>query len=157
MQAAGLTHLETGLTIASHTGPYVPAKEQVEVLEKMGIHPGAFIWVHAQSENDGDKYLELAKKGVWISLDGIQEGNMQEYLLKLKNLKDGGMLHKVLISHDAGWYSPGEDEGGDFRPFDTIGEKFIPVLLENGFTNADVDQLLIENPINAFSLSVRPL
>src|SRR5690606_7987936 len=33
IKAAALAHLKTGLTIASHTGPAVPAFEQMEVLK----------------------------------------------------------------------------------------------------------------------------
>ncbi len=46
--AAALTHLKTGLTIASHTGPEKPAFAQIAILRKNGVHPSAFIWVHAQ-------------------------------------------------------------------------------------------------------------
>jgi len=47
--AAALTHLATGLAIASHTGPEKPAFAQLKILGEMGIDPSAFIWVHAQS------------------------------------------------------------------------------------------------------------
>ena len=56
--AAGITHLETGLTIASHSGPALPAFEEIELLKSNGISPDAFIWVHAQNEKDPSKRLE---------------------------------------------------------------------------------------------------
>ncbi len=34
-RAAGLTHLKTGLTIYSHTGPGVAAFEQIEMLKEL--------------------------------------------------------------------------------------------------------------------------
>ena len=43
IRAAGLTHLKTGLTIASHTGPGVPALEQLEILKEVRVSPSAFI------------------------------------------------------------------------------------------------------------------
>ncbi|NQU87456.1 MAG: phosphotriesterase, partial [Mariniphaga sp.] len=52
VKAACLTHLETGLTIMSHTGLAVPAFQQIEILEENGIHPSAFIWTHAHNEQD---------------------------------------------------------------------------------------------------------
>lgn len=155
VKAAGLTHLSTGLTIASHTGPSLPAFEQIELLENEGVAPSAFIWVHAQAEKDKSKHVAAAEKGAWISLDGIGEQNMEEYLDFLLHLKTHRLLHRVLISHDAGWYSPREENGGNFRPFSTIGEKFIPLLLTNGFSNEECLQLLEENPAKAFTVQKR--
>lgn len=155
IQAAGLTHAQTGLTIASHTGPYLPAKQQVALLKSQGIHPSAFIWVHAQNEPRMENYSSLAAEGAWISLDGIQPSNLQVYLEKLRYLKEQGWLKQVLISHDAGWYRPGEEDGGNFRDFSTISTQFVPLLLENGFTQKDIEQLLVKNPANAFTIRKR--
>lgn len=152
IRAAGLTHKQTGLTIASHTGPYIPARQQVEQLKEIGVHPAAFIWVHAQNERNMENYSLLAQEGVWISLDGIQPSNQMEYLEKLKFLKENGYLDQILISHDGGWYSPGEENGGNFREYTTISREFIPLLLANGFTKADIRQLLVTNPAKAFSI-----
>ncbi len=155
--AAGLTHKQTGLTIASHTGPYLPAKQQLALLKANGVHPSAFIWVHAQNETDKENYSSLAAEGAWISLDGVQPSNLQEYLEKLSYLKEQGWLEQVLISHDAGWYRPGEKDGGHFRDFSTISKQFVPLLLENGFSEGDIEQLLVKNPANAFSVRKRML
>ncbi|WP_375585788.1 phosphotriesterase [Cyclobacterium xiamenense] len=155
--AAGITHRQTGLTIASHTGPYLPAKQQVDLLKAIGVHPSAFIWVHAQNEPLLENYSLLAEEGVWISLDGIRPSNLEDYLKRLRYLKEQGWLPQVLISHDAGWYRPGEPDGGEFRDFSTISELFLPLLLENGFTQDEVDLLLVKNPARAFSIEKRLL
>lgn len=155
VKAAAITHLKTGLTIASHTGPSLPAFQQLDLLEKEGVAPEAFIWVHAQAEKDKNKHVAAAKKGAWVSLDGISDHNQEEYLNFLLHLKSHQLLHRVLISHDAGWYSPGEENGGNFRPFTTIGEKFIPLLRSNGFTEQECNQLLVENPAIAFTIQLK--
>jgi len=41
---------------------------------------------------------------------------------------------------------------GNFQPFTNIFEKLIPALNENGFSQSDWNQLLIENPRLAFQL-----
>jgi phosphotriesterase-related protein len=64
-------------------------------------------------------------------------------------------LHRVLVSQDAGWYAVGQPQGGTFRPFDTVFTAFIPALRARGFTRAEIDTLLIENPASAFSIAVR--
>ena len=73
VEAAARTHLKTGLTIASHTGPSVPAFEQIEILKKEGVSPEAFIWVHAQNEKDLSAHIKAAKLGAWIGLDGPKQ------------------------------------------------------------------------------------
>ncbi|MEX2593340.1 MAG: phosphotriesterase [Anditalea sp.] len=153
--AAARTHRKTGLVIASHTGPAIPAFEQLEILEREGVLPEAFIWVHAQSEKNKSLYVKAAQKGAWISLDGLNDSNIEDYLKMVKNLKEQGLLHKTLLSHDAGWYSPGEKNGGNFRGYTILFEKFIPLLVQEKFSEAEVKQLLITNPEKAFEIRIR--
>jgi phosphotriesterase-related protein len=153
--AAALTHKATGLTIASHTGPAIPALEQLEILKKHGVRPDAFIWVHAQNEKQNQKFIDIARLGAWVSLDGVNDENIQWHVDVLSLLKKENLLHRVLISHDAGWFDPGKPEGGEFRPFTTIFKKLIPALKQAGFTQHDIDQLLITNTATAYSVTVR--
>jgi phosphotriesterase-related protein len=61
----------------------------------------------------------------------------------------------VLISHDAGWYRPGEPDGGEFRGYTTISDKSLPALKQKGNTDADIRQLMVANPANVFAIRVR--
>lgn len=149
VRAAGITHENTGLLIYSHTGTWNTAKQEVEILQKMGIDPSAFVWVHAQAEQDFQNYLTAAQLGVWISLDGIGWG-LEEYEDRLVFAKENGILEHVLISHDAGWFDPSKPDGGDFVPFTNIFEKLMPALNAKGFEEADWKLLLEENPKRAF-------
>ena len=96
--AAARTHLKTGLTIASHTGPAIPAFEQLDILQKEGVEPEAFIWVHAQSEKDLSYHLKAASMGAWIGLDGINDNNLEDYVTMIKNLKEHKLLNKIILS-----------------------------------------------------------
>jgi phosphotriesterase-related protein len=149
VRAAAITHLNTGLTIASHTGTWKTAAQEVMILKEMGVEPSEFVWVHAQNEPDFNNYREAAKLGVWISLDGIGWA-IEPYVERLIFAKENGLLHRILISHDAGWYDPAKVYGGDFQPFTNIFEKLIPILNEKGFSEKDWNQLLKVNPKNAF-------
>lgn len=151
VKAAGLTHQQTGLQIASHTGTWATAKQEVAILQEMGIDPSAFVWVHAQAEQDFQNYLEAAKLGVWISLDGIG-WSVEDYVNRLVFSKENGFLGQVLISHDAGWYDPAKTDGGDFVPFTNIFEKLMPALKAQGFGEGDWEILLEENPKRAFGM-----
>jgi len=155
VRAAGLTHLETGLSIASHTGPAIPAFEEMELLQSLGIAPEAFIWVHAQNENDGSLRLKAAKMGAWVSIDGLNSKNVDQYVKWLIDFKKNDLLNKVLVSHDAGWYSPGEENGGSFTPYTAVFNELIPKLKTNGFTSLDIRQVFASNPSMAFTIKVR--
>lgn len=161
--AAGLTHLETGLTIISHTTGSEPAAEQVELLKELGVDPSAWVWTHAQA-GDLNTQINLAMEGAWISLDnfnydpdreGDDQGNLDWFRERLMSLKNKNLLDHVLISHDAGWYKPDEENGGSIRGYTEISRHLLPALLEDGFTRDEISQLLINNPADAFGIRVR--
>lgn len=121
----------------------------------MSVAPEAFIWVHAQAESDSQKRIELAREGAWVSLDGLSDDNIQDYVRMLQELKDEGLLSNVLLSHDAGWYDPAEADGGDVRGFTALFQKLVPALSNNGFTQSEIKRLLEENPSKAFEIKIR--
>ena len=43
-----------------------------------------------------------------MAFDGIKPRQEEMYLDLLSNMKDNGLLNRVLISQDAGWYTVGE-------------------------------------------------
>lgn len=153
VRAAAITHLNTGLTIASHTGTWKTASQEVRILQEMGVEPSEFVWVHAQAEEDFNNYRKAAEMGVWISLDGIGWA-IEPYVDRLVFAKENGILKNILISHDAGWYDPAKPGGGDFQPFTSIFEKLIPILNERGFSEKDWDLLLNKNPKLAFEETI---
>lgn len=155
VRTAAITHLGTGLTICSHTGKAPAAFEQLDILQTIGVKPDAFVWVHAQAEGDKSLHAKAARLGAWVSLDAIGWGDLENFADSIARLKDQQLLHRVLISHDAGWYQPGEPEGGKFIGFTNIFTKLIPLLKQKGFTATDVDQLLVKNPGAAFTTGVK--
>lgn len=155
VKAAAITHLETGLSIASHTGPVRPAFEQIELLQSASVSPEAFIWVHAQNEDISLNRIKAAKLGAWVSIDGLNPSNVNQYINWLKEFRAENLLNKILVSQDAGWYSPGEPDGGSFTPYSTIFNKLLPELRNNNFTDQEIDQIFVKNPAAAFSIRVR--
>jgi phosphotriesterase-related protein len=155
IRAGAIAHRETGLTIGAHTGQAVAAFEELAILTSMGVHPSAWIWIHAQNEKDLERHVEAAKQGAWISFDGIGPESIDAHVGMVANMRDRGLLGQALVSQDAGWYSVGEPNGGKFRPFDTVFTAFIPALRSRGFTQADIDTLMVRNPARAFSIGKR--
>ena len=153
VRAAAITHLQTGLTIASHTGEAKGLWPQLKILKEMNVSPKAFIWVHAQHEKDNNNYLLAAKEGCWISLDGLGWEH-ENHIEKIVFAKEHKILDKVLISHDAGWYDP-QKQVQTIQPYTNIFKKLYPELTSKGFSREEFDLLLSQNPSKAFSIGIR--
>ena len=150
---------KSGLPIYVHTGDGAAAQSEYDIITREGLATERLIWVHAQNGTDADRIV-LAQKGVWISLDGVSTPRVENYLRMLKVLKDEHLLSRVLLSHDDGW-SVENDQGaiglklfgnGNAEPYSTIFDQLIPALRETGFTQGELDQVLIENPRRALTI-----
>lgn len=151
-KAGILTHLNTGLTLAVHTGKNIEAvKFQKELLNEYNIHMSAWIWTHAHKVDDDQILIDLAAEGAWISLDGVKESNTNEYIERIKLFKQKNLLDKILLSHDGN----GFPRGKKIRKFEAIFQNLIPEMLNNGFTDEDIYQIMVRNPKEAFSIKIR--
>ncbi len=155
VRAAALTHLQTGLTIYAHTGYAVPAREEIAILREEGVHPSAWVWTHAQHETDNDAHEEIARAGGWIAFDGCREKSRARHLAHLLAMQERGLLDHVHLSHDAGWYRPGEPGGGKFTPYGLIFESFLDQMREAGFTEEEIELVMVKNPAKALMIGVR--
>ena len=153
VKAAALTHLETGLTIASHTGKATGLWPQLDILKEMGVSPESFIWVHAQTEINNYNYLKAAEMGCWISLDGLG-WDLEKHVEKILFAKRNGILDRILISHDSGWYDP-QKENQTIRPYTNIFKMLYPKLKSLGFTDDEFKLLISANPSKVFSIEIR--
>lgn len=155
VMAAAIAHMQTGLTIAIHTGDGKAATEELGILRDYNVSPSAWIWVHAQKEPDGNQHIAAAKAGGWISFEDVRTDNIQPAIDFLQRMKSNNVLTRALISHDAGWYNVGEPKGGAYRNYNAISDILIPQLRANNFTQAEIDTIFIHNPARAFAIEVR--
>ena len=158
LRAAALTHAATGLTIACHTGDNpAGAQTALTILQEEGVSPEAWIWTHANKAQTLDTLLPAARAGAWISLDGVRnpnEGNEESFsrhVRYLKAIKQQGLLPQVLLSHDGNSFP----RGGAIRPYDAIFTTLVPRLEKEAFTKSDIQQLLVDNPAQAFTIRKR--
>lgn len=165
LRAAARVHHATGLPIAHHTGDGIAARDELRILREENIEPSALIWVHAQND-PGPIQIELARQGVWISLDGynLATRNPDRYLNLLRSHRDAGTLHRLLLSHDDGWAVEGEApkesglrlfENGNPKPFASIFDRLLPDLKMAGFGEAELRQLTHRNPAEALAIRRR--
>ena len=158
LRASGRASLPTGVAIASHTTSGTVAREQVDILKNLGVTEDRFVWVHAQAEPDLELHKELARRGVYIELDSVGNSEQEDAkILKiLQTLIAAKCGDRILISHDAGWYNPGQENGGKQRGFTSLAQSFIPKLKKAGLTDAQIRKLTQENPFRAFSMPEEP-
>ncbi|MGM0375680.1 MAG: phosphotriesterase [Bacteroidota bacterium] len=147
-----LTHLNTGLTLAVHTGNNPEAADtQLKLLEQYNVSPKAWIWVHASQVEDVELLLKAASQGAWISLDGAKASNVEEFIDIIERFRSQNLLHKILLSHDGDAFPM----GGEIRKFESISKNLIPAMLANGFTEKEINQIMVQNPKEAFMIRTR--
>jgi phosphotriesterase-related protein len=164
VRSAARVHLQSGLTIAIHTGDGEAALDEIRILREAGVAPSALIWVHAQNDS-GPKQIEAAKLGAWVSLDGYSasEKNRERYQRFLVDLRKEKLLGRVLLSHDHFWSVEGEGgrgslkihSGGAANAYESIFTHLLPDLRQSGFAENDIQQLTVRNPAEAFTIRVR--
>jgi phosphotriesterase-related protein len=152
LRAAARASLATGAVIGSHTIRGRVVRDQLDTIERAGLSPQRFIWIHAQNEDDFGINLEAARRGAWIEYDGIGGGKSDGfYLDRVQRMLDAGHGDQVMLSMDRGWYDPAQPGGGKPRPFTYLGETFLPKLASAGVDDATIHRLTRDNPFRAFA------
>lgn len=152
LRAAAQAGAATNAIIGSHTVRGRVVRDQLAIIEAAGYTPERFIWIHTQAEPDFDLHLEMARRGAWLEYDGIGNPDDDEaYIERILRVLDAGFGHKLMLSHDRGWYDPAQPGGGTPRPFTYISEHFLPKLRARGVDEAPIHQLTCANPFTAFA------
>jgi phosphotriesterase-related protein len=149
----------TGLPVYVHTGGDQSIISQYRLAERIDFDLNRLVWVHAQNGSDSTR-IAMAEKGVWVSLDGVNENQLEEYIGMIGTLRDSGNLKRLLISHDDGWSvdDTGTDlnlalfNNGNSDPYTTIETLLIPRLREIGYSDLEINLLLVQNPSKALGL-----
>lgn len=152
LRAAARAGRETGAIIGSHTIRGRVVRDQLDILEGAGYAAERFIWIHTQAEPDFALHLEMARRGAWLEYDGIGGGQSDEaYIERIRRVLDAGFGHKLMLSHDRGWYDPSQPGGGVPKPFTYLVETFLPKLRAAGVDEETIRQLTATNPFNAYA------
>jgi phosphotriesterase-related protein len=112
------------------------------------------------SGHDFDYQTELARRGAWLEYDMIgmdfyyadqsaQSPCDEENALAIKRLRDAGFLGSILISQDVFIKIQLVRYGG--TGYAHILDYFLPRLRRHGFTQDEIDTLLIANPRRVFT------
>ena len=112
------------------------------------------------SGHDFDYQARLAERGAWLEYDMIgmdyfyadqqaQSPSDEENARALVRLRDAGLLGSVLISQDIFIKIQLTRYGG--TGYAHILDHFVPRLRRHGFTQQDIEMLLVDNPRRVFA------
>jgi phosphotriesterase-related protein len=151
-RAAAQASQATGAVIGIHTVSGGIAHEELDLIESAGGAPDRFIWIHTQIEPDFDLHLSMARRGAWIEYDAIDSDRSNEaYIDLILRVLDAGCGHRLLLSHDRVGYNPALADGGQLKSYAYLCETFLPKLQAAGVDEGTLDQLMRDNPFNAYA------
>ena len=155
LRAAAQAGAATGAVIGSHTIRGEVVLDQIQTLEQAGYTADRFIWIHTQVEPNFELHLEAARRGAWIEYDFIGQDNDRhndDYFIEhIQDVLAADLGHRLLLSHDRGWYDPSQPGGGVPKPYTYLSEHFLPKLQAAGVNQETVRQLTEVNPFQAYA------
>ena len=135
-RAVGKAHVETNLSIFTHTGiPGKSALEQLDILEDAGVDPKRVCIGHLGNLNDPNVYVHktLCRRGAFVGFDRHGGGGDAAAVPLVMALLEAGFADHVLISGDA--------SRGYARPLTA----FLPKLKAAGADDATLKRITVDN------------
>ncbi len=152
-KAAVIAAKKTGAPIGTHTEKGTMGVEQVELVKREGLDPSRLIIAHVDINPDLYIHRKIVSMGAYIVHDGMSKTKYttDEAIVRiLRELSAESFANRQLLSCDMGrrmyWTSYGGGPG-----FTYIAEKFVPRLLDEGFSKETVDLFTTNNPAQAFA------
>ena len=161
LDAVAVTARETGAPVMVHTNASAATgTSALEALTTRGVDPARIVVAHAGDSNDLDYLRAIADTGATLGFDrfNIPHFNPDEDRIRtLLALLAEGYGDRIHLSHDgASFYDfmVGDPNFADERPdYLHITEKVLPALLEQGVTQEQIDELMVDNPRRFFGRS----
>ncbi|WP_244183416.1 phosphotriesterase-related protein [Xenorhabdus kozodoii] len=153
--AAALAHQATGRPISTHTTLSTMGREQLALLKKCGVSPEYVAIGHCDLKDNLNTIIPLLEEGAWVQFDTIGKNNYYpdtRRLAMLQAIAKRGLLDRVMLSQDITRRSHLKNNGGN--GFDYLLTVFVPMLLEAGFSQQQIDQMLRDNPARFFQSKI---
>ena len=149
--AAARAHIETGRPISTHTSFSTMGVEQLVLLQAHGVDLSRVTVGHCDLKDNLDNILRMIDLGAYVQFDTIGKNNYypdEKRIGMLHELRNRGLLNRVMLSMDITRRSHLKANGGN--GYDYLLTTFIPQLRQSGFSQADVDTMLRDNPSKFF-------
>lgn len=162
-RAVARTHVETGAPITVHTsGPHQTGRTAVRIFTEEGVDLTKVVIGHAGDSNDIDYLTELADSGALLGMDrfGLDLFNpTAERVKTIAIMASRGYAGSMVLSHDASCFidyfgAAHDDARAAAAPnwhFEHISDDVLPALLAQGVSQAQIDQMMVENPVRYFT------
>lgn len=161
-RAVAAAHRETGTPITVHTSAGGrTGSRALDLFRKEGADLSKIVVGHAGDSNDLDYLMALADTGAILGMDrfGIDAFNpTADRVRTVATLCERGYADRMVLSHDAScymdWFGPDPEVLAAAAPnwnYRHISDDVLPALRERGVTEAQLDQMLVENPKRYFS------
>ena len=148
-------HRETGTAICIHTSaPHERGRDALRILGEEEIDPKRVMLAHCGDSADLDYLEELAASGALLGMDRFG----LDILLPFEQRVDTvaamcarGHADKMILSQDAScftdWFAPGlrEQMSPNWHYLHVVND-VLPALRERGVSDAQIDQMMRENP-----------
>ena len=161
LRASAIAHKKTGVGVLIHINPWTEnGREAADILIDNGVNPSRIAISHIDVENREDYIMYLLERGVYVEFDNFgkeyyvekdarREGygcfvSDMERVKLLKKLISKGYLNRILLSCDVCLKTLLRTYGG--WGYDHLLTNVIPMMLEEGITQEEIDTMLIKNP-----------
>ena len=152
-RVAGRAHLETGKPIITHTSAGTMGMRQVEFLGEMNVSPHRIALSHMDRNPDLEEHIRIANTQAYLGYDCFGKAKYEPdstYVKLLRGMIDAGCGSQILVGNDLGRCSYWTFKGGG-PGLGYLLSEFIPRLRREGFTEDEIDALLVKNPQQFFS------
>ena len=151
--AAAKVSAETGTPIITHTQAGTMGPEQAELLLASGAKPEKIMIGHIEGNTDLRYFLKVLEQGVSIGFDrfGLENftGSPSDAVRVacIVALVRSGYGDKIMLSHDSiyNWIGKPLDVTAPTHA-ETVFLSAVPALRAAGLSEAEINQLLVENP-----------
>jgi len=152
--------VETGVPVMVHTN--APARTgliALDTLTRAGVDPRRIVIAHAGDSNDLDYLRAIAETGASLGCDrfNISHFNPDERRIEtLVALVAEDFTDRIHLGHDAACFYDFMEHNALFATHEIadylhISNKILPLLLQDGVTQEQIDEMLIANPQRFFS------
>ncbi|AHG20925.1 hydrolase [Chania multitudinisentens RB-25] len=149
--AAVLAHQATGRPLSTHTTLSTMGVEQVGLLKQLGMDLNHVVIGHCDLKEQLDNILQMIDAGAYVQFDTIGKNDYfpdQKRIEMLQALQQRGLLNRVMLSMDLTRRSHLKVNGG--LGFSYLLDQFVPMLLNAGFSQTEIELMLKENPKRFF-------
>ena len=107
---------------------------------------------HAHDYPEHEYHAEIARRGAFISFDGMSDRNrflLERDLANIRRIVDAGYIDHLLLAHDVCLKSAYVSAGGDGYQFISTG--LYPYLRGIGISEEQFRHIMVDNPRRALT------